>query len=89
MNILVVARDRQVARGVADMRYPRDVEAIGTKDRFTTTLGDEVTVGIFGENQQGRSFDRIVVAQQKHLSEAYSNHLTFRLVGGGRFERVD
>jgi len=89
VRILVTAKDRQVARDTAEMLFPRDVEAIGTMDRYSTTLGDEVTVAIFGGDLAGRTFDRIVVAQQKHLPAGYGDYLAWRLATGGRFDRHD
>jgi hypothetical protein len=89
MNILVTAKDRQVARNAAHSRFERDQEAIGTQDRYTTHLGDEITVGIFGQEHAGQTFSRIYIAQQKHLPAAYSQYLTFHIVPGGRFERID
>lgn len=86
MRILVTAKDRKVARETAERLFPPMTR---TKvDQYRCDEGP-VLVGIFGEDLKGQQFDRIVVAQQKHLSEVYSAYLVARIAVGGRFDRAD
>jgi len=86
MRWLFVARDRKTAEVHALEWFPR---ATGPK-RDQRVQGDNtIDIAIFGQDLQGRSYDRICVAQQKHLPPAYSTHLQFRLRVGGRFEKLD
>ena len=89
MRVLVTAFDRRTARRVAHERYPLRTKSKTTVDNYVTSQGDDVTVGIFGQELGGRSFDRIVIAEQKKMPEPYGTYLIFRLAMGGRFERHD
>lgn len=86
MKWLFIARDRTQAEVHAYEWFPAAQRV--TRDRWKH--GDtHIDIAIFGADLCGRQYDRILVAQQKHLPAAYSGYLMFRLKSGGRFERLD